>query len=82
MRDGVYDYLTHVTIAPITGRIRKIFSHVLVGPDDGLPRLSEVNLDSVSTIDKSLLKSRIGQLGPERMREVDEALRFALGLDD
>jgi mRNA-degrading endonuclease toxin of MazEF toxin-antitoxin module len=50
------------------------------GPKDGLPRSSVANLDVIITESKRLLRERITYLGVEKLRAVDAALRFALGL--
>jgi mRNA-degrading endonuclease toxin of MazEF toxin-antitoxin module len=39
-----------------------------------------VNLDDITTIPKTLVIERISTLSAERMREIDEAVRFALDL--
>jgi len=41
-----------------------------------------VNLHNVATVARQGVGRRLGQLGPERMREVCAALGFALGCDD
>lgn len=80
-RDRAYEVRTRVTVAPLTTRLRDIESHVEVGPEDGLPRVSAVNLDEVMTIPKGLLDERISTLGRTRIRAVNRALRFALEID-
>lgn len=79
-RDSAYSVRTHVTVAPITRSARPIGSHVPVGPADGLPQVSAVNLDDIQTVPISRLESRITALSPQRMAEVDAAIKFSLGL--
>lgn len=55
-------------------------SEVGVGPGDGVPKASVVNLDTITTIPKVDRRERIATLGPEKARAVDDAIRFALGL--
>ena len=43
---------------------------------------SVVNLDVIMTISKGLLYKYIGEISPSKIIEVDDALRFALGLDN
>lgn len=69
------------TVAPVTSRMRRIRSHVAVGPREGLDRDGEVNCDAVITIDRDTLIERIGALDPSTLMDVDDALRFSLGLD-
>jgi len=46
----------------------------------GLTMASVVNVSQVLTIDRALLGQRIGQLGRERLVEVDRGLRLVLSL--
>lgn len=80
-REAAYRFLASFTVALITRAARKVSTHVAVGPDDGLPEESAVNLDDLYTIPAVQFTERICELSPRRMREVDEALRFALELD-
>jgi mRNA interferase MazF len=53
---------------------------VRLGPADGVPRECVVNLDTITTIPKSLLADRVTALSPEKLQAVNEAIAFALGL--
>ena len=79
-RNAAYAVRAQVTVAPVTTRVRGIRSEVSLGPADGLPRDCAVNLDSILTIEKRLLDSRIAVLSPEKLSAVAAALRFALAL--
>lgn len=79
-RNSAISYLNSVTIAQITTTIRSIPSEVLLTPsDDGVPQQCVVNAHNLQTIQKARLAELITQLSPERMREVREAVEFALG---
>jgi mRNA interferase MazF len=80
-RDDAYDVRDFVIVSAVTTRFRNIPAEVLLGPEDGLPRSSVVNLDTIDTIPKVALQERIGVLTSEKAQAVNEALRFALGLD-
>jgi mRNA-degrading endonuclease toxin of MazEF toxin-antitoxin module len=54
-------------------------TEVSVGPEDGVPRASVVNLLDLRPVPTALLVERITTLGPERMRAVCESLDFATG---
>ena len=41
-----------------------------------------INCDNLETISKRGLERRLGSLGPERRRQLNEALRIALELDE
>jgi mRNA interferase MazF len=78
-RDSALSYLGRVTVAPITSTIRGVPSEVVLGPEDGMKQPCAVNLHNVVTVSKEHLGRRLAQLDGRRMREVCDALGFALG---
>ncbi len=70
-----------VIVASITTRIRHTPSEVFLGADDGMPRDCVANLDTITTIPKDCLRSRLVGLNAQKLREIDTAIRFALGLE-
>jgi mRNA interferase MazF len=78
-RDSALGYLSRVTIAPITSTIRGVPSEVALGPDDGMKQPCAVNLHNVVTVSKEHLGRQVARLDERRMREVCDALGFALG---
>jgi len=80
-RGSALDYLSRVTIAPITSTVRGVPSEVVLGPEDGMKRVCAVNLHNVITVPQASLGRRLAQLTRERLREVCTALAFALGCD-
>lgn len=81
-RDEAYAVRALVTVAPVTTRVRGIPSEVPLGPEDGLPRACVANLDTITTIAKASLRERLTGLSREKLRAVDAALHFALGLEE
>jgi len=81
-RNEAYAVRELVTVAPVTTRIRRIASEVSLGPEEGLPRPCVVNLDSITTIAKGSLRDRLTVLSLEKLKEVEAALHFALGLEE
>ena len=79
-RDEAYDIRALVTVAPVTTRIRNIPSEVPLDLEDGLPKSCVVNLDTITTVSKLSLREKISTLSSEKMRAVEIALRFALGV--
>lgn len=79
-RDEAYPIRSLVTVAPVTTRIRDIPAEVRLGTADGLPRECAVNLDTITTIPKSALTNRITPLTPDKLRAINDAITFALGL--
>lgn len=82
-RDAVYGFLTHVTVAPLTTTIRSSASMVALTPvQDRVHQMSVVNLDNILTVPVELLTEPVTVLRPEKMREVERAIHFALALSD
>jgi mRNA interferase MazF len=81
-RDEAYAVRALVTVASVTIRIRHIPAEVSLGPKEGLPRNCVVNLDTILTIAKASLQEYLASLSPEKLRAVDAAIHFALGLED
>jgi mRNA interferase MazF len=80
-RDEAYALLTWVIVAPLTTAQRNIPTAVVLTPEiDGVPRASVAALDNIQAIRKSWLDSRIAALSSDRMREVEQAIHFALDL--
>jgi len=81
-RNEAYAVRELVTVAPVTTRMRHIPSEVPLGPEDGLPMPCVANLDTVTTIAKRSLQERLVRLSPEKLKAVEAALHFALGLEE
>jgi mRNA interferase MazF len=69
-----------VTVVPVTRTIRGIASELLLGPDDGLRVRCVANCDNIETVSKARLTKRIGSLGSDKLVDLDDALRYALGI--
>jgi mRNA interferase MazF len=79
-RTAAVPVLNALVVAQLTRTLRDIPSHVVLTPeDDGVPKRSAVNLDSVRRVPKAALTSRICTLSGARMAEVCSALALALG---
>lgn len=74
-------HLNAVTIAPVTSTIREVPSEVRLSTDDGMLMDYVVNLHNIVTLRKKRIGRYITTLSSARMREVDDAIRFALGMD-
>ncbi|HWQ13815.1 MAG TPA: type II toxin-antitoxin system PemK/MazF family toxin [Roseiflexaceae bacterium] len=76
-------YAARVIVALISsGGTAKVypFEVRVAAGEGGLERDSKVLLDQIRTVDKSRLSRRIGALTPERMEEVDRAIRRSLAV--
>jgi len=79
-RDEAYAVRNAVTVAEVTTKIRGIPVEVVLGPEDGLTKKCVVNLDTIATIRKDLLIERISLLRSEKLRQIDEAIKFSLSI--
>ena len=80
-RDSAIQYLSSVTVAPVTSTIRGVPSEVLLDEEDGMKSRCAVNLHNAVTVSQQHLGKRVARLGPGRMSEICSALRFSLGCD-
>jgi mRNA interferase MazF len=69
-----------VTVAPITRTVRGIRSELPLDARHGLRARSVANCDALQTIPKDALRRRLGALATDEVAALDEALRFALGI--
>jgi mRNA interferase MazF len=79
-RNSILEYLGEVTIAPVTSTIRDIPSEVLLSRLDGMQKNCAINCDHIQTVSKSNIGSLITSLSKEKLREVRDAIDFALNL--
>jgi len=80
-RDEAYQVRNAVTVAQITTAMRNIPVEVLLDEKDGLPQQCVANLDTITTIRKTILTKRICSLSSERMEQIDKAIKFALAIE-
>ena len=74
-------YLSRVTVAPITSSIRGIASEVPLDEDDGMKSQCVVNLHNMVTVAKTGIGRRLTKLSDEKMSRVCDALSFCLGCE-
>ena len=79
-RNAAYPVRSSVTVAPITRTVHEIPVEVRLGPEDGLPRDCVANLDNIVTVSKKRLDRNLTTLSPEKMRSIEQAIKFALDL--
>jgi mRNA interferase MazF len=79
-RNSIIKYLGEVTVAPVTSTIRNIPSEVFLPENDGMPKDCAINFDHIQTVSKSKIGSLIMTLMPEKLKQVRDALIFALNL--
>lgn len=81
-REEAYDIRAAVIVAAVSTTIRGFATEVRLGKSEGLAKPCVVNCDWLVTLGKPRLVERIGVLSASKLRQLDEALRFSLGLDD
>ncbi len=81
-RESALEYLSAVTVAPVTSTIRGVPSEVVLGEEDGMKAPCAVNLHNAVTVRREDLGKPVAQLSSARMREICAALRFSLGCDE
>jgi mRNA interferase MazF len=79
-RTAAIEYLSEITVAPITSTVRHIPSEVLLTAEDGMPRNCAINLDHIQTVSKGKIGPLIATLGPRKLSNLKTALRFVFGL--
>lgn len=73
-RDEVIPFLNNVVVAPVTSTIRSIPTCIPVGPDEGIDHDSVATFDNLAAVPKSVLTTRLGELGLGGRRQICEAL--------
>jgi mRNA interferase MazF len=81
-RDEAYAVRALVLAAPVTTTMRGFSTDVKLGRAEGLPRPCVINCDALTTVAKADLLERAGALSGTKLRQLDEALKFVLGLDE
>jgi mRNA interferase MazF len=78
-RNAAIPALRRVVTAPVTTNVRGLESEVRLGPEEGLRTDCAASCDNLITVPKTVLDpAPVGSLGFERLRELDDALRYAL----
>jgi mRNA interferase MazF len=78
-RSSALEYLSRVTVAPITSTRRGVPSEVPLDAEDGMNGPCAVNLHNIVTVSRDVLGRRVASLDDDRMRQVCAAIGFALG---
>lgn len=69
-----------VVTAPIYSEFLGLKTEVRVGKDEGLPRECAIRCDFLTLMFKTKLTGFVATLSPERVRQLNDALRRALDL--
>ncbi len=74
------DDVSTVVCAPVYGQVLGLSSEVVVGPEDGLPRVSAVGCDFLTPMFKRKLTAFVSSLLPRKLGELNRTLAVALDL--
>jgi len=74
------DDVSTVICAPVYGQVLGLSTEVVVGPEEGLPRVSSVRCDFLALMFKRKLTGFVASLPPRKLAELDRALAVALDL--
>lgn len=69
-----------VICAPVYSEVLGLATEVVIGSDEGIPRLSAVRCDFLMLMFKRKLTTLAGRLASAKVRELDRALARALDL--
>ncbi len=72
------DDVTTVMCAPVYSQKLGLRTEVIVGPADGLPHESSIRCDFLTLRLKKNLTHFVGTLSPEKVHDLNRALRYAL----
>jgi mRNA interferase MazF len=74
------DDVSTVICAPVYSRVLGLSTEIVIGPEEGLPRVSSVRCDFLALMFKRKLTDLVASLPPRKLPELDRALAAALGL--
>lgn len=73
-RDEVIPVLNNVVVAPVTSTVRNIPTCIQVGPSEGLDHDSTATFDNLAAVPKSVLTTKLGNLGIDGRQQICSAL--------
>ena len=68
--------------APVYTAYDGLATQVQVGVDEGLKHESSIHCDEVVSLPKSMLTNYIGMLSPQKVDQINRALKIALDIPD
>lgn len=71
-----------VVCAPVYSRREGLATELAVGTTEGLKHDSSILCDALVSLPKAALTDFVSVLSPERLADLDDALRIALALDE
>ncbi|OGA52280.1 MAG: hypothetical protein A3F74_12860 [Betaproteobacteria bacterium RIFCSPLOWO2_12_FULL_62_58] len=68
--------------APVYTAYDGLATQVPVGVEEGLKHESSIHCDEIVSLAKSMLSNYIGTLSPQKLEQLNRALRIALDIPD
>ena len=75
------DDISTVVCAPVYSQVLGLSSEVVVGPEEGLARVSSVRCDFLTLMFKRKLTQFVASLPPRKLEELNRAIAVALDVD-
>lgn len=72
--------ISTVVCAPVYSQVLGLSTEVVIGPQEGLPRVSSVRCDFLALMFKRKLTTFVASLPPRKLEELNHALAVALDL--
>jgi mRNA interferase MazF len=69
-----------VVCAPVYSQVLGLSTEVVIGPEEGLPRVASVRCDFLALMFKRKLTTFVASLPPRKVEDLDRALAVALDL--
>lgn len=85
VQSGLFSMHASFTVCPITSHLVKApLFRLLISPDadNGLKVVSQIMIDKIMTIHKDKIHQKIGYISKEQLKEINQALKYWLSLDD
>ncbi len=79
-REPALAYLTALTVAPVTTRVRGISNEVPVGTHNGLDQAGVISFDNITTIRRDQILRPLGFLTPQQETELATAISYTFDL--
>lgn len=79
-RSGVIPHLSKVVVAEVTSQGKGYPTQVAIGLSGNLKHPSFISAESLHTLPKERLRRYLGELAPAQLRQVSQAVIFALDL--
>jgi mRNA interferase MazF len=78
----IFSKFPTVACAPVVTQAEGLITQLSIGVEEGMKHTSWIVCDGLVSVDKRELISYVGSLRPDKLRELNRALRAALALNE